>query len=156
MKYSYLLFALFLSFAACQSSNSSVEAASETPVDAKAEKNIASAKTLPPKQYAAKLAATNSAQLVDVRTYEEYGAGFIDGAVNIDFYDKKFTDNLRSQLNVKFPTFVYCKSGGRSGKTAKQLLEMGFKDVYDLQGGYTAWMRSQQNQLPSTIKVEDQ
>lgn len=156
MKYSYLLFALFISFAACQSSNSSVEAATETPADPKAEKSIVSSKAFPPRQFAAKLASTNSAQLVDVRTYEEYSAGFIDGAVNIDFYDKKFAENLRSQLNVKFPTFVYCKSGGRSGKTAKQLLQMGFKEVYDLQGGYTAWMRAQQNQLPSSPKAEDQ
>ena len=156
MKYSYLLFVLFVSLAACQSSNSSVEAATEVPTDPKAEKSIKRAKVLPPKLYAAKLAATNSAQLIDVRTLEEYRAGFIDGASNIDFYDKKFADNLKAQLNVKFPTFVYCKSGGRSGKTAQQLIQMGFKEVYDLQGGYTAWIKAQQNELPTNPKVENQ
>lgn len=156
MKYSYLLFVLFVSLAACQSSNSSVEAATEAPTNPKAEKNINRAKVLPPKLYAAKLAATNSAQLIDVRTLDEYRAGFIDGATNIDFYDKKFADNLKAQLNVKFPTFVYCKSGGRSGKTAQQLIQMGFKEVYDLQGGYTAWIKAQQNELPAKPKVENQ
>ncbi len=151
----YILFALLISFVACNSSSPSVEAAVETPTDPKAEKTVKTAKLLPPKQFAAALAANASAQLVDVRTLDEYRAGFIDNAVNIDFYDKKFADNLRAQLNQKHPTFVYCKSGGRSGKTAQQLLQMGFTDVYDLQGGYTAWIRAQQNELPSTPKVED-
>lgn len=157
MRYFSLLFICFLVLGSCQSSNSAADSnAEETPTDPKAEKRVTKAKTLPPRQYAAELAAMNSEQLIDVRTEAEYKSGFIDGATNIDFYSKTFANDLRTQLDVKRPVFVYCKSGGRSGKTAQQLLTMGFKEVYDLQGGYTAWMRAQKNRLPEGIKAADQ
>ncbi|VAV83833.1 hypothetical protein MNBD_BACTEROID02-1730, partial [hydrothermal vent metagenome] len=35
--------------------------------------------------------------------------------------------------------YLYCRSGGRSRKAAKILAEMGFKEIYDLKGGYMAW-----------------
>jgi 3-mercaptopyruvate sulfurtransferase SseA len=34
---------------------------------------------------------------------------------------------------------VYCKSGGRSGEAATMMKEMGFTEVYNMQGGMLAW-----------------
>ncbi|MBK7935980.1 MAG: rhodanese-like domain-containing protein [Lewinellaceae bacterium] len=34
---------------------------------------------------------------------------------------------------------VYCAAGSRSSSAAEQLKKMGFKNVYDLDGGMTAW-----------------
>ena len=77
-------------------------------------------------------------QLVDVRTPEEWGNGVITNAALINYFDKDFKDQL-SKLDKDKPIAVYCKSGGRSGKTAKILSELGFKEIYDLKGGYLNW-----------------
>lgn len=81
---------------------------------------------------------TNKGQLIDVRTPEEYASGHILNAKNMDFYANDFNTQLM-QLNQEETVYVYCRSGGRSGKTAKQLEGMGFKKVYDLKGGMMAW-----------------
>lgn len=77
-------------------------------------------------------------QLVDVRTPEEVQQGMIDGAINIDYRSHDFKNNL-VKLDRKKPIAVYCGAGGRSGKTSDLLIELGFKEVYDLTGGFTQW-----------------
>ncbi len=77
-------------------------------------------------------------QLIDVRTSEEYSAGKIDNATNIDYYASDFKTKM-SKLDKSKPVLVYCAAGGRSGKTAEMLREMGFQEVYDLKGGYGSW-----------------
>ena len=81
-------------------------------------------------------------QLVDVRTPEEFGAGSIEGAVNIDFYADDFEAQLE-QLDKTRPLVVFCKSGGRSNKTATRCKEIGFEKVYDIEGGYNQWKAMQ-------------
>tara|TARA_B100000508_G_C11346242_1_gene221684 strand:- start:110 stop:520 length:411 start_codon:yes stop_codon:yes gene_type:complete len=83
--------------------------------------------------------ATNQV-VVDVRTPKEYQEGHIENAKNINFYDDNFLDQF-ANYNKEEPVFIYCKSGGRSGKAAKKLSDLGFKKVYDLQGGYLNWTK---------------
>jgi rhodanese-related sulfurtransferase len=77
-------------------------------------------------------------QVVDVRTASEYAEGHIEKATNIDVLQADFRDKVAS-LDKDKPIMVYCKVGGRSAKAAGILKEMGFKDVTDLEGGFTAW-----------------
>lgn len=78
-------------------------------------------------------------QLIDVRTGFEYKAGHIEKAINIDFFDRaNFNENF-SDFDREKPMYLYCRSGNRSQRTAKKLLEIGFKKIYDLKGGYKAW-----------------
>jgi len=77
----------------------------------------------------------NSPQLIDVRTPKEYGGGHLDGATNINFNGSDFDQSI-GQLDKAQPVFIYCQSGGRSGKAYKKLKTMGFTTVYDLKGGY--------------------
>ena len=84
------------------------------------------------------LNSTTNAQLIDVRTPEEFSGGSIEGSLNIDFYSEGFHGQLKS-LDKGRPVFIYCKSGGRSGKTYKVLKDMGVGKVYDLKGGYSGW-----------------
>ena len=77
-------------------------------------------------------------QLIDVRTIEEYKGGHIGNAKNTDFYSSDFKSQL-SKLVKNKPVLVYCHSGGRSGKTALILKELGFKEVYDFQSGFSKW-----------------
>ncbi len=86
----------------------------------------------------ADMSASQNAVLLDVRTPEEVAAGKIDNAQHLDFYADSFQEDLK-KLNKNQAYIVYCKSGGRSAKTAKMMQDLGFKEVYNLEGGYTAW-----------------
>ena len=82
---------------------------------------------------------TNSdIQLIDVRTPNEYEEGHIDNATLIDFLADNFKDKVQS-LDKNKPVYLYCRSGGRSGRASKILKELGFIEIYDLKGGYMAW-----------------
>lgn len=84
------------------------------------------------------LAATGNVQLIDVRTPQEFGEGAIDGAINHNVHDADFQQQLEQYDKTK-PILVYCKSGGRSAQAAETCENAGFKEIYDLSGGYTAW-----------------
>ena len=88
--------------------------------------------------FAEKLKAMPTAKLIDIRTPEEFQAGAIEGFVNMDFYADDFEAQLQN-LNKEQATFIYCRSGGRSGKTLKKMRGMGFQEVYELQSGYSGW-----------------
>lgn len=77
-------------------------------------------------------------QLIDVRTPGEVNGGKIENAQNIDFNGANFKAELE-KLDKNKKTLVYCAAGGRSGKAAQIMQDMGFKEVYDLQGGYGNW-----------------
>ncbi len=76
--------------------------------------------------------------ILDVRTAEEYEEGHINNALNIDFYGDNFANELEN-LDKNQPIYVYCHSGGRSGKTKKMLVDQGFICVYNLSGGFSKW-----------------
>lgn len=80
----------------------------------------------------------DNVQLIDVRTPEEYNTGFIANAQNIDYFSPTFDEDIKKLDNEK-PVIVYCKSGARSAKSSKKLLEAGFVTIYNLDGGITDW-----------------
>ncbi|MCK5401218.1 MAG: rhodanese-like domain-containing protein [Flavobacteriaceae bacterium] len=77
-------------------------------------------------------------QLVDVRTLREYDTGHIKGAINIDFYSRKFNIEF-NKLKKNRPVYLYCRTGIRSRKAANKMATMDFLEIYDLQGGYINW-----------------
>lgn len=88
-----------------------------------------------------KLSKSKDAQLLDVRTPEEYGEGHLRNADNVDFKSADFKDKI-TKLDKSKPVFVYCLSGGRSAAAASVLRENGFSEVYDMKGGYLKWNTS--------------
>lgn len=78
-------------------------------------------------------------QILDVRTAEEYQAGHLKNALQADWLDKtQFADRIQ-HLNKDIPVLVYCASGVRSGQAMKAMLKEGFKEVYNMEGGMSAW-----------------
>ncbi|ELR73339.1 pyridine nucleotide-disulfide oxidoreductase [Fulvivirga imtechensis AK7] len=77
-------------------------------------------------------------QLIDVRTVHEFELGSIPGAVNINYWDKDFADRL-NEFDKEKAIAVYCAAGLRSAQAAVKLKALGFKEVYDLDGGLRAW-----------------
>lgn len=89
--------------------------------------------------FQAKMDELNDYQLVDVRTIEELQeTGTIANAQHIDYHSDNFAA-LMEALDKDKPVMVYCKSGGRSGNACEVLKKLNFKEVYDLDGGITAW-----------------
>lgn len=78
-------------------------------------------------------------QFVDIRTSEEYEAGYIDDAINIGIANKEKFKTAFQKLNKEKPVYIYCYSGWRSHRAAKILVTLGFANVYDFKGGYKAW-----------------
>ncbi len=78
--------------------------------------------------------------LVDVRTAGEFNQGHIEGAMNIDFMARNFSEQL-TQLSQDKPIVIYCRTGRRSGLSIKTLTELGFSDIYDLKGGTINWQK---------------
>ena len=77
-------------------------------------------------------------QLVDVRTQEEYTVSHLKDAQNICVTNSDFEEKVKT-LDKNKPVYVYCAVGGRSATAAKILSDMGFTEVYDLEGGITNW-----------------
>lgn len=82
------------------------------------------------------------AQLVDVRTPEEYMRGHLKRAINLNFNDDNFEDIVKIKLDKTRPVFVYCFSGRRSTDAAAFLRDLGYKEVYDMAGGFAKWTSS--------------
>lgn len=80
----------------------------------------------------------SSAQILDVRTPAEWNEGIIEGAIMANIYEDDFDQQLE-KLDKDKPVAVYCKSGGRSGQAMAKMHDMGFKEVYNLNGGIGAW-----------------
>ncbi len=85
-----------------------------------------------------KLEATGDKIVLDVRTHDEFKGGHLSNATMIDYYSSDFKSRV-SQLDKTKPVFVYCAGGVRSGNASKILIQLGFNEVYDLQGGFNAW-----------------
>jgi len=98
----------------------------------------ATVETIPATAFAEKLKAVPNAQLLDVRTPEEFSGEHIDHAVNVDWNGDNF-ESQAARYDKSKPVFVYCKIGGRSAKAADKLASMGFTKIYNLEGGILKW-----------------
>jgi rhodanese-related sulfurtransferase len=95
-----------------------------------------------PAQAATWLTATPKAQILDVRTKEEFSEGHLAKAALIPWTDKDFTDRAAKELNPRKPVLVYCRSGRRSTEAAAALVKLGFSEVHNLAGGIVAWQKA--------------
>jgi rhodanese-related sulfurtransferase len=73
--------------------------------------------------------------LLDVRTPEEYEQGAIPNAKLININSADFKQKV-AEINKEQPVIVYCRSGARSSRAMGMMNDMGFKEVYNLEGGY--------------------
>jgi rhodanese-related sulfurtransferase len=84
------------------------------------------------------LSAKKKSKIIDVRTPEEAAEGHLVGATTINFLGANFASEVQ-ELNKNKTYLLYCRSGSRTRKAADAMQKMGFKHVYMLEGGITAW-----------------
>ncbi len=77
--------------------------------------------------------------LVDVRTDAEVARGQIKGAQSLPLH---LLPLRLHELDGGKPTVFYCQLGGRSAQAAAFAAAQGFAQVYNLQGGITAWAQA--------------
>lgn len=94
--------------------------------------------TLVPADKFKELMKDEEAQLLDVRTPEEYSRGKIGDAVNMNFFDADFKEQVAT-LDKSKPVLIYCAAGGRSAKAVSIMEGMGFEEIHELKGGYGNW-----------------
>jgi rhodanese-related sulfurtransferase len=94
---------------------------------------------------ATRLMNAGNALILDIRDTGEYNGGRIPKSKNIPFAElSKRVDEIQRFKDK--PVIVTCRSNTRAGSAARALKALGFTDVYQLQGGFTAW---QQASLPT-------
>ena len=87
----------------------------------------------------AKVVKAEKAILVDVRTEGEVASGYIKGTtVFADVNSSDFSTKM-SKLDKSKTYIIYCRSGARSNKAANMMVQNGFKNVYNLNGGIMSW-----------------
>jgi len=79
--------------------------------------------------------------ILDVRTPDEYAEGHCAKARLIDAFDPKFAEKLAA-LDKDAPYLLHCASGGRSIPVFEKMKALGFKEVYHLDGGFSAWEKA--------------
>lgn len=85
------------------------------------------------------LAQPKPPRLIDVRTSAEVARGRIAGAEHIEL--ATIASRL-AELDPDAPAVMYCAAGGRSAQACAFLAERGFRSVYNLDGGITAWAKA--------------
>ena len=86
-----------------------------------------------------KIIADTTVVRLDVRTAEEFAAGHIENAVNIDVLKPDFEQKACKTLSKDRVIAVNCRSGKRSKKAASILVRNGYV-VVELDKGYNAWV----------------
>ncbi len=79
--------------------------------------------------------------ILDLRREDEFDEAHIPGAVNMDFYSYDFETRL-DQLDREAPYIIYCRTGNRSAEARLLMQELGFMEVYEIDGGIVSWADS--------------
>lgn len=74
-----------------------------------------------------------NALIVDVREADEHALSHIKGAINLPLSEIRERTN---ELPKDQPIYLHCRSGQRSYNAVLALQKMGFKDVYNISGGF--------------------
>ncbi|MFO7928821.1 MAG: rhodanese-like domain-containing protein [Candidatus Humimicrobiaceae bacterium] len=80
-------------------------------------------------------------QIADVRNSFEYKKDKIKGSINIPVHELRDRYN---ELDSNKKTLVYCASGLRGSLASSILLMHGFKDIYNLAGGYAGYSQTKE------------
>ena len=76
--------------------------------------------------------------ILDIRTLEEFNEARLADAIMVDFYADDFADQL-DQLDKDVPYVMYCRTGNRSSDAVETMKDLGFVEVYEIDGGIVNW-----------------
>ncbi|MBU2602769.1 MAG: rhodanese-like domain-containing protein [Actinobacteria bacterium] len=91
---------------------------------------------LSPADVKARLVADAHVQLIDVRSPGEFSQGHIPKAKLIPLND---LPRRHQELKKSGDIILYCLSAARSKRGALLLVELGYENVYNMEGGISRW-----------------
>jgi rhodanese-related sulfurtransferase len=115
-----------------------VLAMTNAPADDEADKAVEKIDVHAAQEYAAQHV---NAVLLDVRTPAEYNMSHIPGAMNLNVQNDDF-ESMVAGLDKNKTYLVHCTknpANGRSARALDTLQELGFRNLYSIEGGYVAW-----------------
>lgn len=78
-------------------------------------------------------------RILEISTAEECSEeGTIENSINIDFFSEDFREQV-DRLDKSAAYILFCRSGKRSAKALVIMEELGFLEVYEVEGGVYAW-----------------
>ena len=96
---------------------------------------LASVPQMPVDELHTRIGEGSKFQVLDVRKPGEYEGGHVPGAINVPL------DRIeKTAIDASRPTVVVCASGYRSSAATSLLERKGFKELYNVTGGTTAWV----------------
>lgn len=93
---------------------------------------------LTPQEFIAAAEADSAAVILDVRQPDEFAAGHLAKAVNLDWLNPSAFSEGMAKLDKDHTYYIYCRSGRRSNAAASKMKREGFR-VFDMKGGYLQW-----------------
>ena len=76
--------------------------------------------------------------VLDLRKRSDFFRGHIPGAINVDYTDKDFGENLAA-LDKHHTYIIHSSTDPRSEDAAQKLAKLQFENVFTLRGGFEAW-----------------
>ena len=104
--------------------------------------------SLPAMEFSKNIGQTTGAVVLDVRRPDEYKEGHLANSLNINWNSNNFEAEVL-KLDKTSPMYVYCLAGSRSASAAEKMRAIGFKQVYELEGGISKWKAAK---LPVTTQ----
>lgn len=105
-----------------------------------------SAPRLSPKELKQWLDEKRKMTLIDTRNDYEVKFGTFEGAVNLQLQDFSEFPEASQQISKINPIVMFCTGGIRCEKAALHLLDLGFKDVFQLEGGILNYFKETQGE----------
>jgi len=96
-------------------------------------------RSLSPQEASALIAKRKDLRVIDVRNPDELREGFIEGSTLIPF---GMLIRGKHDLSPEEPLLLVCAIGGRSYAAGQILIRKGFREVYNLSGGMSAWKKA--------------
>jgi len=78
--------------------------------------------------------------LIDVRTTEEYEHLHAPEVKSVIEHTEMAKSLNRLPADKSTPIYLICRSGNRSGKVARVLMDAGYSEVFNVAGGMLAWL----------------
>jgi rhodanese-related sulfurtransferase len=76
--------------------------------------------------------------VLDVRTPQEFKAGHLEGAINVDINGREFRDEI-GRLDRQKTYLVYCRTGRRTGEAVRIMRDLGFENLLRFEGDIVRW-----------------
>lgn len=90
---------------------------------------------------------TQGVPVYDVRRAEEWrSTGMVEGSHKLTYVDSsgrlnpEFMPRFTAAVDKNAPVILICRTGNRTDKLARELIEMGYTRVYNVRNGITRWI----------------